>query len=114
MEKYFTRALHSDAKKFELALPDGTNTGDYLMIVGTDSDQFRAARAELRRNAAVISASKDRQAAEIVACLVVGGDTGDGEEVTRERAAELLYQAPYLCDQVDNFAAIHANFLEKK
>lgn len=112
MKEFFTRELHGKSQKFELHTPDGKKTKKHLMVVGSDSDYFRNARAELARDENTKNLDTEEMRAALVACLVSDGNLGG--EYSNKKAVELLLNAPYIRDAVDAFAADHSNFLAKK
>lgn len=120
MEDYKTTQRAQDAVKMFLVLPDGTRTDDYLMLVGTESTDFRGAKYKQEQRALEISrlgtieermaAVEDARMSVLAAC--VKGWSFD-VPFSEASAKELLAGAPYLADTVDTFISRRANFFAK-
>lgn len=120
IEDYKTAQRAQDAIKMFLVLPDGTRTDDYLMVVGTESTEFRGAKYVQEQRALEISRLKtveERMAAvedarvSVLAACVKGWSFN--VEFSEAAAKELLAGAPYLADSVDTFISRRANFFAK-
>ncbi|GAA4652083.1 hypothetical protein GCM10023116_43670 [Kistimonas scapharcae] len=48
-EDFYTKPAHNEGRRLPLFLPDGTDSGEWLEVVGIDSDAFQAAMTETRR-----------------------------------------------------------------
>lgn len=120
IEDYKTAQRAQDAVKMYLVLPDGTRTDDYLMLVGTESSEFRGAKyvqeqraLEIARKDTIeerMAAVEDARISVLAACI-----KGWSFDVPFSGAAakELLAGAPYLADTVDTFISRRANFFAK-
>lgn len=104
-----------------LALPDGTPTDEWLLIRGVDSDQFRAALDDYRRDALTIAATKDQaEKAEkseqsrlrLNAALVIGWSLD--ADFTEAALLEFLRESPYITAEVDRFASDRRRFFGKR
>lgn len=121
MEEFFTRKIASEGRKMELTTPAGEKTDHYLLVVGIDSDRFRAASVRAERKMLEISILTDadqkeveesRVQRELVAELVIGWSFE--KEFTQENVLEFLREAPQIADQVDRFAANRRIFFGSK
>lgn len=111
----------NDGVKVPLTLPDGTETDEFLVLLGADSKVFLAARAVANRDAVELSKSKDAPAAiakkrdeinrRLVASLVVGWSFGDAP--TESEVVGFFADAPQVQEMVDLFAGDRGNFFEK-
>lgn len=117
LNDYMTAQRASDAVQMPLVLPNGTRTADYLLVVGTESAEFRTAKYEQEQRAIAIAALpagearmkavEDARMSVLAAC--VKGWSFD-VEFTPTAAKDLLTGAPYLADAVDYFISKRANF----
>lgn len=118
MKEFFTKEGNSTPRKMPLFLKSGEATEHYLMIIGTESDEFRLAQAKAMRSAA-ISASEssygDEEAKALDLMLISSliDSWSFDEECTDESKAEFLNNAPYLRDAVNVFGADQDNFTKK-
>ncbi|MBF0675592.1 phage tail assembly chaperone [Pseudomonas sp.] len=117
---FFTRAKANEGERMPLALPDGTPTDSYLVIRGVDSDLFRQALDDHRRDVLAASSIKDeaerKEAVKasqlrLVAALVIGWSFD--AEFTEAALLELLREAPYIADAADRFASDRRRFFGK-
>lgn len=118
---FFTRAKANEGERMPLSLPDGTPTDDWLQIRGVDSDEFRFALDEFRRELLVMASLKDEserakktEAARLKlnASLVIGWSLD--AEFTEAALLEFLREAPYVATEVDRFAADRRRFFRKR
>ena len=106
---FFTRGKANEGEKLHLSLPDGTPTDEYLMVRGVDSDAFRAAVDNYRRELIGFAAIKDEseraakseQARVELMCA-------------QEALAELFREAPHIADEADKFASDRRRFFRKR
>lgn len=120
IEDYKTAQRAQDAVQMFLTLPDGTKTTDYLLVVGTESSEFRSAKYAQEQRAFEISklesmeqrmdAVEDARITVLASC--VKGWSFD-VPFTPEAAKDLLKGAPYLADAVDVFISRRAHFFAK-
>lgn len=120
LEDYMTAQRAQNAVQMFLALPDGTKTTDYLLVVGTESSEFRSAKYAQEQRAFEISkmesmeqrmdAVEDARINVLASC--VKGWSFD-VPFTPEAAKDLLKGAPYLTDAVDVFISRRAHFFAK-
>lgn len=120
LEDYMTAQRAQDAVQMFLTLPDGTKTTDFLLVVGTESSEFRTAKyvqeqraLEIARKDTIeerMAAVEDARISVLAACI-----KGWSFDVPFSGAAakELLAGAPYLADTVDTFISRRANFFAK-
>lgn len=121
MEAFFTRELANEGIEIPLYLPDGTKTEHWLRIRGVDSDHFRLAEAESKRDAmrvAMIEDPLERAKAiadaklNLIAALVISWSFE--KECTLENVKEFFRQAPQIADAVDQVASKRALFFAKR
>lgn len=120
MTDYFTREAANAGIKCPLTLPDGTDTGDWLHILGVDSDYFRKkeawAQRRLMQHATIEDDDKRAEAVEndrlVVLASLVSSWSFD-EECTEANKVKLFKEAPKLAELVDLKAAQRAAFFIK-
>lgn len=121
MEAFFTRERANEGIEVPLYLPDGTKTEHWLRIRGVDSDHFRLAEAESKRDAmrvAMIEDPLERAKAiadaklNLIAALVISWSFE--KECTLENIKEFFRQAPQIADAVDQVASKRALFFAKR
>lgn len=120
MEQFFIRKRASEGKKFPLRNPDGTPTDYFIVIRSRWSDEFRKAREESMRAAALkvaaegknIDAEKAATEAALsqIAALVVSWNLP--EEFTPENVMTLLREAPQIADAIDRAAGNDRDFFK--
>lgn len=120
MNEFFTRQKANEGIKLTLTLPNGEDTDHFLMIRGVDSDVFREAEAEAKRNAMQIAALEDKEQRKVamadeklvlVAALIM--DWSFDEECSLENVKHFLKEAPHIADQVDQIAARRTLFFRE-
>jgi len=128
---FFTRGGSNTGVRVPIRLPNGDESDEWLNVLGIDSDQWREAYAEAKRAAITIATlGKDENGKEapeardvrrkalreeelkLDASLVSGWSFQ--EECTRETVIELLREAPYLVQIIDNVSSDRARFLGVK
>lgn len=121
MEAFYTRERANEGIEIPLYLPDGTKTEHWLRIRGIDSDHFRLAEAESKRDAmrvAMIEDPLERAKAiadaklSLIAELVISWSFE--KECTHENVKEFFRQAPQIADAVDQVASKRALFFAKR
>ena len=117
MSEFFTLEKANAGIKIPLFKPDGTRSDHWVRIRGVDSDEFRFAEAESRRDALRIAGIEDkRERAEAVAAskreligsLVIAWSFE--KECTPGNVREFLKKAPQLADAIDRQASNRALF----
>lgn len=117
MEKYFTKDRAEEGIKVPLSDISGKETGDWIKIIGTDSDVFTLANAAALRRAVEINKMEDlaardketiRMSRELVAHLVI--DWSFNVECSRENVLDFLQRAPQIQRQIDLAANSRALF----
>src|SRR5690606_26407498 len=100
MEAFYTREKANEGIKLPLHLPSGEPTEHWLRIRGVDSDEFRLAEAESRRDAFRVASIEDpRERAkaiedakiDLLAHLVI--EWSFDKECTLEAVKEFLREA---------------------
>lgn len=118
---FFTRAKANEGERMPLSLPDGTPTDEWLLIRGVDSDQFRVALDDFRRELLAIASLKDEtEKAEkneqarlkLNAALVIGWSFD--AEFSEAALLEFLRESPYIAAEVDRFASDRRRFFGKR
>lgn len=118
---FFTRAKANEGERMPLSLPDGTPTDEWLLIRGVDSDQFRVALDDFRRELLVLASVKDeKERAEkteaarlkLNAALVIGWSFD--AEFSEAALLEFLRESPYITAEVDRFASDRRRFFGKR
>jgi len=112
IKDYYTLEAHSKAKKLPLTLPDGTDKGDHLMIVGVDSISGQEAKQEMYRTLA----SKEITQTEARNIWIQGfiESWSFDEECSFDNKIAFLANAPSIAESVDIFAANASNFSKKQ
>lgn len=120
IDDYKTAQRAQEAVKMFLVLPDGTPTEDYLLVVGTESKEFRASRYEQEQRgvsiAALETAEQRRNAIDdarynVLASCIRGWSFD--VPFSFDAAKELIAGAPYLADAVDTFISRRSHFFAK-
>ncbi|URA07005.1 hypothetical protein P9A47_gp37 [Xanthomonas phage Elanor] len=117
MNEFFTRGKANEGLKLPLYLPDGTKSEHWVQVLGVDSDAFRQADAEHRRDAFRIAGIEDlgerSRAIEeskltLVATLVVAWSFDKPCNVAT--VSEFFREAPQIMDAIDRAASKRALF----
>lgn len=117
MNAFFTRGVANEGLQLPLYLPNGEKSEHWVRVLGVDSDAFRAAEAESKRDAFRIAAieSRDERASEIakskrglIASLVVAWSFD--QPCTRENVEAFFMEAPQIMDAIDMAASKRALF----
>lgn len=114
-----TRTLANQGISKPIPFPDGTPTGQFVTILGIDSDSFKkAARLANRERARINELPEDeREDAHManrnvmMASLVTGWTLED--ECTQEAVIDLFENAPEFLKLVDDEANDRSNFFNK-
>lgn len=117
MEAFFTRSIANEGIQLPLYTPTGEKTEHWLRIRGIDSDEFREAEADAKRDAFRIASMENpvERAKEIkesklrlISSLVLGWSFE--KEFSREAVMDFFREAPQIADAVDNAASRRALF----
>lgn len=117
MEAFFTRERANEGVEVPLYTPDGTKSQHWIRIRGVDSDAFREAEANSKRDAFRVASIEDTverakaiQDAKLnlIAALVISWSFE--KECTLENVKEFFRQAPQIADAVDQVASKRALF----
>lgn len=112
MSAFFTRERANRGIALPLYLPTGERADHWIHVRGIDSDEFRAAEAEHKREAlriAMIEDPKERTLAiadaraSLLAALVI--DWSFAEPCTLENLKRFFREAPQLADSIDRAAS---------
>lgn len=116
----FTRQRANAGAKLDIPAPDGSSTGEWIVIRHTDCDEFRRLQAEITTTAAMIRPDasqkertelRDRVRKQLTASLVSSWSLED--ECSEKNIIELIENAPYLADWIDRQADKAALFFGK-
>lgn len=108
LAQFYTRQAANDGLRLEVPLPDGSPSGEWLHVLHSDSDAFRAKRADVMARAAQLppdTAQDERKRLmdaamlELLASLVSGWSLED--ELSEAAVIDLLRNAPYIHDWLD-------------
>lgn len=121
MESFYTRERAGEGIQVPLYLPTGQKTEHWLRIRGVDSDHFRTAEADSRRQAIDIASISDKvEQAKAIAeakldlvCELVVSWSFD-KECSKDNVKEFLKQAPQIADMVDQVASRRALFFAQR
>lgn len=117
MNDFFTREKANEGIQLPLYLPNGLKSEHWVRIIGIDSDIFRAADIEARRDAvriAQIDEPKAREEAiakskrDLIAVLVI--DWSFPHPCTHEAVSDFFKEAPQIMDAIDQAASRRALF----
>lgn len=121
MKDFYTRDAGNRGTKVPLTLPDGSETDQFLIVRSIDSDAFRDASADARRDvirAAQIDDLDERRklARESTLNMQVSlvKEWSFDEECTPEAVREFLIGAPHIADALDQLCSKRELFIEKK
>lgn len=112
MDAFYTREKANKGIALPLYLPTGERADHWIHVRGIDSDEFRAAEAEHKREAlriAMIEDPKERTLAiadaraSLLAALVI--DWSFDEPCTLENLKRFFREAPQLADSIDRAAS---------
>ncbi len=118
---FYTRAKANEGERMPLSLPDGTPTDEWLLIRGVDSDQFRVALDEFRRDLLAFASMKDeteksdkteQARLRLNAALIIGWSFD--AEFSETALLEFLRESPYITAEVDRFASDRRRFFGKR
>lgn len=109
---YYTLEAHSKAKKLPLTLPDGTDNGDYLMVIGADSASAQEAKQEMLRTLATKEITQTEARNIWIQGFIKSWSFDD--KCTFESKIEFLANAPKIAEAIDLFAADEGNFTKKR
>ena len=125
MEEFFTRQKANQGKKLPLFTPEGAKTEHYFKLLGVDSDVFRKAEVEAKREAMeVLELFKEDKDAEkrnealahlsrkTLASAVV--EWSFEQELTIDNVANFFKEAPQIYDAVNRFVGNRELFFAKE
>jgi hypothetical protein len=123
---FYTVPKSESGVKVPLLKPDGSDSGEYLLVIGPDSKRFAKAASELNRSLADLNAAskpdetgaepdiatREAMAGDImldyVEKLVIGWSFED--EFTAEALREFLKNSPSITQQIPNVATDRSRF----
>jgi len=110
-QDFYTRPESDKGVKFPLEFPDGTQSDEWLTVVGVESSRYeKAHRATIK---ATLAGSDSLEQGDILlSALVI--DWSFEQECTPEIVLDFLQNAPYVKVSLDRFVVNRANFLKKK
>lgn len=115
LEDFFTRPNAEIPKKWILHTIEGVKTNEYLMLLGTESGAFQAAKTVYMREC--LEGQDDPEFDKVMSfakftASLVHSWSFDAE-FTQEAVIDFLYKAPYICVGIDNFASVLGNKAEE-
>ena len=119
----FIKEASDTGKPMDIRLPNGKIIESALTVLGADSNAFADEMATARRKeielleqkeklSPIEYAKKQKAIREDMLSVLVTGWTFD-EPFNRAAVSVLFINAPYVLEQVDNFASIRENFFAK-
>lgn len=111
LEEFYTRRLSDEGVKFPLEAPDGTQSDEWLVVVGIESARYEKAYVDTMK-ATVAGADSTEQSNILLASLVT--DWSFKEPCTLDNVVVFLMNAPYIKNNLDKFVVERVNFLKKK
>lgn len=121
MSEFYTREAGNQGVKLPLTLPSGEKTDQFLVVRSIDSDAFREASADAKREvirAAQVDDLQERRkmARESTLNMQVSlvKDWSFDEECTPENVRSFLIGAPHIADALDQMCSQRELFFEKK
>ena len=119
----FIKEASDTGKPMDIRLPNGKIIESALTVLGADSNAFADEMATARRKeielleqkeklSPIEYAKKQKAIREDMLSVLVTGWTFD-EPFNRDAVNVLFINAPYVLEQVDNFASIRENFFVK-
>lgn len=121
MGEFFTRGKANEGLQLPLYLPTGLKSDQWVRVLGIDSDVFRVAESESRRDAfrvATIENEAERTAAmttskvKLIASLI--SEWSFDKPCTQANVMAFLTEAPQIMDAVDLAASKRALFFAEK
>lgn len=117
MEAFYTLEKANEGIKIPLHLPTGERSEHWIEIYGVDSDAFRRADLEARREGVKLAAiqdpvAKDEAQADLTRKLrasLIKSWSFDAE-LTPESASEFLRKAPQIADTIDRVSSNRSLF----
>jgi hypothetical protein len=117
MDAFFTRDRANEGLQLPLYLPNGEKSGHWVRVLGIDSDVFRLADTETRRDAFRIAQIEDKRERSLeiaaskrrlIATLVVAWSFP--QPCTQRNVEEFFGKAPQIMDAIDQAASRRALF----
>jgi hypothetical protein len=108
-KKLFTRETANKGRKMPIKTIEGKDTGDWLLVLGSESDTWAGIKADYYRQ--VASAEDDQKIDIDLTGMVIGWSFS--EPCTHEFVEILYKEAPYIKNAVDVFSSKEANLLKK-
>lgn len=117
MTAFFTRGVANEGLQLPLYLPNGEKSEHWVRVLGVDSDAFRLAEAESKRDAFRLASieSNEERAAEIakskrrlIASLVTAWSFE--QPCTTDNVEAFFLEAPQIMDAIDLAASKRALF----
>jgi len=118
---FFTKPASEAGVKIPLPLPDGSESSEWVLVAGMESDRYRQANAIAEREALSIPSDVDHAdrveamyvtSTRLIASLII--EWSFKKELSLSSATELLDNAPYIRDLINRSAADRAAFVKKK
>lgn len=121
MDVFFTRDRANEGIEIPLYTAGGEKTDHKLRVLGVDSDRFRRAEAESKRDALRIAAINDEEVRaeeitiakrKLLSSLVCGWSFE--KECNQSNVMDFFHNAPQVMDAIDRVASTRALFFGKE
>lgn len=115
MNQFFIKDQAEEGRKIDLQLPDGSSSGEWIIIKSIHCSAFVQAQEKLMRQVLEMRSNGDNSEInqnELIAVLIK--DWSFDEELTDESAFEFLENAPQITRQINKLAADSEFMYEKK
>jgi hypothetical protein len=109
-----TGPIHDEGAEMRVIGPDNKPTDFYIKLAGRDSKLWLSIKRKIERQA--LAGENTQDAAKSLSEITLGWrglSEGKKEiEFTQEMAERIYNNAPYICEQADEFVAKRVNFLK--
>lgn len=118
----YTAEVHEKGAEMQIRAPDGKFVDAWIRLVGVDSKTYRSVTKEAELAAALLRIDKSKVNDEELSEPYLYAKTildwrglQNGEEdlkFSKDKALELLKEAPYILDQIKRFQSNRGNFIK--
>ena len=103
--QFFSRQKHEEGIQVPLPLPDGSESGEFVVLMGRDSRIFRKAQSDYRNRMMIAKVDQKEfdeytEGIKLTASAIKSWTLED--ELSQEAAVEMLTNAPYILDALDS------------
>lgn len=110
-EDFYTRPQSDLGVKFPIEAPDGTQSSEWITVVGAESSLYEKAYRETMK-ATLTGSDSIEQSDILLSNLVINWSFNT--DCTNETVLKFLQNTPYIKAALDKFVVNRANFLKKK